>query len=310
MTAKSRTLGRGPAMAGLGALIAATLASPLAAAEATIEASYAATLAGFPIGNGSLSFGIGGSGDYRASLDARVAGLATVVTNRTATASASGRASSDGVTSRGYALAIDGGPYPNHVEMGFSGGSVTQVAATELRYPGWDRRVPLKAEHKRGVIDPLAAFVLSVPAGKDPMAPANCNHTARVFDGRVRYDLRMVYGSRMEVQGNGGYSGPALVCAVNYKPIAGYRPLSPEEERFERNLEFSIWFVPVGGTGVMIPYKVVVGTPVGLLQVYAHRFDVRGARTAEAPPEPATTGSLRKKRRTAQRGDAGDTPAQ
>ena len=304
MTAKRRTFGRGVVMAGLGALAAAALPGTAGAGEATVRAKYSATLAGFPVGTGSLDFAIDDGGAYRASIDARISGLATVVANRTASASASGRAHGDGIASRGYSLAIDGGSWPNHVDMGFSGGTVTQVSATELRFPGWDRRVPLKPEHKRGVIDPLAAFVIAVPPGKDAMNPSNCNHTARVFDGRVRYDLRMVYGSRMEVQGREGYSGPALVCAVNYRPIAGYRPLSPQEEKFERNLEFSIWFVPAGGSKVMIPYKVVVGTPVGLLQVYAHRFDVTGLRTAEASSEPATTGTVRKKRRAALRAES------
>ena len=300
MTAKRRTLGRAVAMAGIGAL----LASPAGAAETTVRASYAATLAGFPIGSGTLDFDVGGDGGYRVAIDARVSGLASVVANRTATATASGRATGDTITSQGYRLAIDGGAWPNHVDMEFAGTAVTQLAATELRFPGWDRRVPLKPEHKRGVIDPLAAFVISVPPGKEAMNPANCNHTAKVFDGRVRYDLRMVYGSRMEVQGKEGYTGPALVCAVAYRPIAGYRPLSPEEEKFERNLEFSIWFVPAGGTNVMIPYKVVVGTPVGLLQVYAHRFDVAApGLSAAAPGEPTTTGSVRKKRRAALRAE-------
>mgnify|MGYP001766188115 CR=1 FL=1 len=297
MTTRRTSRGRGLVMTGLGALVASSVT--VLAAETSVEASYAATLAGFPVGNGTLTFGVGDDGSYRASLDARIAGLASVIANRTATAAASGRASGTDVVSRGYRLAIDGGPMPNHVDMDFAGGAVTQVSATELRFPGWDRRIPLKPEHKRGVVDPLAAFVIAVPPGKDAMNPTNCNHTAKVFDGRVRYDLRMVYGSRMEVQGREGYTGPALVCAVGYKPIAGFRPLSPEEEKFERNLEFSIWFVPAGGSNVMIPYKVVVGTPVGLLQVYAHRFDVRGTRAADTPTEPATTSSIRKKRRAA-----------
>ena len=311
MTAQRRIFGRDATIAGLATVAALAGAAPAIAAEATIEASYAATLGGFPVGSGTLSFGLGDGGDYRAAIDARISGLAAVVANRTASATATGRVAGDTIASRGYRLAIDGGQIPNHVDMDFAGGAVTQVAATELRYPGWDRRVPLKPEHKRGVIDPLAAFVIAVPPGKDPMAPANCNHTARVFDGRVRYDLRMVYGSRMEVQGREGYAGPALVCAVNYKPIAGYRPLSPEEEKFERNLEFSIWFVPVAGTGVMIPYKVVVGTPVGLLQVYAHRFDVKGVRTAAAAEEVTTTATVRRKKRpAAQPTDAGADKAQ
>ncbi|MCE1237225.1 MAG: DUF3108 domain-containing protein [Hyphomicrobiales bacterium] len=266
------------------ALICAAAAP--AAAGATVEATYAATLAGFPVGSGTLTFTTAESGDWRAELAAQVRGLAQVVANRQATATASGRVAARSRQSKDYDLRIDGGPEPNHVDMSFSGANVNSVSATELHFRGWDQRIPLKPEHKRGVIDPLAAFVLPVVAGQDPMAQSNCDQTAHVFDGRVRYDLRMTYGTRMEVQGKQGYSGPALVCAVAYRPIAGYRPLTPEEEKFERNLEFSIWFVPAGDARMMIPYKVVVGTPVGLLQVYAHAFQVKGQETA------ATTGSI------------------
>jgi hypothetical protein len=257
-----------------------------ASAGTTVEATYTATLAGFPVGAGTLTFAAGEGGDWRADVAAQVKGLAQVIANRQATASASGQVAAKTLLSKDYDLKIDGGAEPNHVDMSFAGANVKSVSATELHFPGWDRRIPLLPEHKKGVIDPLAAFVVPLAAGQDPMDKANCDRTARVFDGRVRYDLRMTYGARMEVQGKQGYAGPALVCAVAYRPIAGYRPLSPAEEKFERNLEFSIWFVPAGGARMMIPYKVVVGTPVGLLQVYAHAFEVKGDKTAD------TTGSI------------------
>ncbi len=270
------------------ASIALSLAAAAPAlAGTTVEATYAATLAGFPVGAGNLTFSATESGDWRADVAAQVKGLAQIVANRQATATANGHAAAKTLTSKDYDLRIDGGAEPNHVDMSFAGANVKSVEATELHFPGWDRRIPLLAEHKKGVIDPLAAFVVPLAAGQDPMDKANCERTARVFDGRVRYDLRMTYGTRMDVQGKGnGYSGPALVCAVAYRPIAGYRPLSPEEEKFERNLEFSIWFVPAGTARMMIPYKVVVGTPFGLLQVYAHAFEIKGDTTAE------TTGTI------------------
>lgn len=272
--------------------LVATSAAP-ARAGARVEATYAATLAGFPVGSGTLAFAAGEGGEWHADVDARVRGLATIVANRQATASATGHVGGRAQISKDYDLRIDGGAEPNHVDMSFSGPNVKSVDATELHFPGWDRRIPLLAEHKKGVIDPLSAFVLPLGPGRDPMDKANCDRTARVFDGRVRYDLRMTYGTRMEVQGKEGYSGPALVCAVAYRPIAGYRPLSPEEEKFERNLEFSIWFVPAGSAQMMIPYKVVVGTPVGLLQVYAHAFTVTGEKTAATTADaPTETGSI------------------
>ena len=284
-----RAFSAGVTGAGLTALL--VLAATPVVAGNSVEANYVATLGGFPVGSGSLAFDASAGGDWKADISAQVRGLAAIVANRTASASASGRASPKAMTSKDYALRIEGGAEPNIVDLSFTGPNVKSVSATELHFPGWDRRVPLLPEHKKGVIDPLAAFVLPLTPGQDPMAAANCDRTARVFDGRVRYDLRMTYGSRMEVQGKEGYSGPALVCAVAYRPIAGFRPLSPAEEKFERNLEFSIWFVPVGGAQMMLPYKVVVGTPVGLLQVYAHSFSVKGARTAEGG-DVETTASI------------------
>lgn len=289
MVSERRCLG-GTAALGL-AMVIAVPAWSTAGADTTVKASYVATLAGFPIGSGTLDFGYGAGGDFRATVDAQVRGLATMVANRTASATATGKATGNQINSLAYQLAIEGGPEANLVDMAFAGGAVKQLEATELHFPGWDRRVPLLPEHKKGVIDPLAAFVLPLAAGRDPLDNANCERTARVFDGRVRYDLRMTYGAKMEVMGKEGYSGPALVCAVAYKPIAGFRPLSPAEEKFERNLEMSIWFVPVAGVHVLIPYKVVVGTPIGLLQVYARDFTVKDGRSAEVS-STETTGSV------------------
>lgn len=270
-----------------GALFAAgvMLASPaaLAAGEASVEATYFATLSGFSVASGTLNFALDGSGDYRASLGAQVNGLAALLSPRAASASASGRAHSGNTLSKNYALNITGGPIPNAVNMTFAGGSVASVSATEIRPAGPDLRVPVTAAHKRGVIDPLGAFVVAMPNTKDVLTPKVCNRTLKVFDGRVRYDLRLVYGAKTDVRGGpGSYTGPAVICAVNYRPIAGFRPLSSEQQRFERNIEFSIWFVPVGATNVLIPYKVVVGTPMGLLTVTASRFEVKGSRTAAA----------------------------
>lgn len=280
------SFGRGikSGVAGILALGGLAAAAPVqAASEASVEATYYATLSGFSVASGTLTFALDGTGDYRAAIGAQVSGFAALVANRSASASASGRARSGNTLARDYALSISGGPVTNAVNMTFSGGSVASVSATELRIPGADQRIPVTAAHKRGVVDPLGAFVVAMPNGRDVMTPKVCNRTLKVFDGRVRYDLRLVYGAKTAVRGTpGSYTGPAIVCAVAYRPIAGFRPLSAEQAKFERNIEFSIWFVPVGATNVLIPYKVVVGTPMGLLTVTAARFEVKGSRSAEA----------------------------
>ena len=260
---------------GLSLALAAT--SPALAAEVTVDATYSASLGGFSIASGTLQFTLAGP-SYAAAIRASVSGLATLISNRSAVASATGSVEPGHVSPRTYALAITGGPVPNEVSVGFNGNTVGDINATELRLAGWDNRVPLLPGHKRGVVDPLGALIIPMAAGKDPFSPAVCNRTLKIFDGRVRYDLHLVYGAREEVKGEpGSYSGPAIVCAVAYRPIAGHRILSPEQQRFERNIEFSIWFVPVGQTGVMLPHRILIQTQSGLLVVNATRFAVKGS---------------------------------
>ncbi|MEJ1160356.1 DUF3108 domain-containing protein [Prosthecomicrobium sp. N25] len=274
----------------------AVLGSTPALAQTRVVANYDANLSGFSVASGELSFDLSGGGDYQASLGARVVGFAAMMGNRSAQASAAGKAQPGNTLSRSYALAVNGGPIANVVSMTFAGGSVASLTATELRTAGADQRIPVTAQHKRGVVDPLGAFVVTVPSANDALTPKVCNRTLKVFDGRVRYDLRLVYGAKTEIRGGAGsYSGPAVICSVGYRPIAGFRPLSPEQARFERNLEFSIWFVPVGQTNVLIPYKVVIGTQMGLLTVAASRFEVTGSRTAEAADRTTVVGSVRGK---------------
>ena len=52
---------------------------PAAAAETRLQATYAATIAGFPIGSGNLDFGLSGNGEYRAAIDAQIRGLASLI---------------------------------------------------------------------------------------------------------------------------------------------------------------------------------------------------------------------------------------
>lgn len=262
------------------------LAVPAFAGSAEVDATYSATLAGLPIGTGSLGYSLKGD-DYRASLDARISGFGKLFTSRVAKAESEGKFGADRANARTYSLDIQGGGIPNYVRMAMANGAVTGIDASEVRLPGWDNRVPLTPAHKKGVIDPLAGFMIKVDAGKDPFAKDNCQRVQQVFDGRVRYDLRLVYGATSEVKGSSGsYAGKALICAVGYKPIAGFRHLTEEERKFEESIEFSIWFVPVGDTGVMLPHRVLVGTPVGLLIVKADRFMIRadgGDITASIP---------------------------
>jgi hypothetical protein len=281
----------------LGLALGTGISAPAAlAGSLSVDASYGANLGGWTIGSGRLAMSFDDNRNYSANITAGVSGIAALVSSRSAVGSAEGRADPYQVVPKSYALTVSGGAVTNAVEMAFSGNSVRSVSATELRFAINNERVPLLPQHKQGVVDPLGGFVIAVPQGRDPLAQSTCNRTVRVFDGRVRYDLKLIYGASTEIKGDGsGYSGPAITCAVNYRPIAGQRILSPEQQKFERSMEFSITYVPLGNTGILLPHRVVIGTPMGLLTVSATHFSVSGAEPYVASADrPTRTARARK----------------
>ena len=69
-----------------------------------------------------------------------------------------------------------------------------------------------------------------------------------------------------------GYQGPAVVCTIMFVPIAGYVPdrAAIKYLKAQRNME--VWFAPVLGTRVLMPFKVVIPTPIGTGLLQATRF--------------------------------------
>jgi len=70
----------------------------------------------------------------------------------------------------------------------------------------------------------MTASILRVPGNGSTMSPDACQRTLAVFDGRLRYDLQLVFKRLDKVKADKGYAGPVVVCAVYFSPIAGYIP--------------------------------------------------------------------------------------
>ena len=58
-------------------------------------------------------------------------------------------------------------------------------------------RIPVTDAHRRGVYDPMTGSMLRVPGTADPLSPDACRTGAAIFDGRMRYDLKLDF-KRME----------------------------------------------------------------------------------------------------------------
>lgn len=140
-------------------------------------------------------------------------------------------------------------------------------------------RVPLTDANKHGVIDPVSGMLMRTPGNGNPLSPEACQRTIPVFDGRMRFDLKMSFRRMDVVRAQKGYQGPAVVCSIVFVPVAGYVPSRPAVKYLAAQQDVEVYLAPVMGTRVLVPFKVTIPTPLGRGVVEATQFI-----TTPAPP--------------------------
>ena len=126
--------------------------------------------------------------------------------------------------------------------------------------------------HRRGVFDPMTGSLLHVPGTGDPLSPEACRTGAAVFDGRMRYDLKLDFKRMETVKAEKGYQGPVVVCAIYFSPVAGYIPDRPVIKYLAAQRNIEIAFAPVAGTRILVPFRMVIPTPLGTAMLEATQF--------------------------------------
>jgi hypothetical protein len=132
----------------------------------------------------------------------------------------------------------------------------------------------------------MTGSLLRVPGTGDPVSAEACSQGQSIFDGRMRYDLKLEYRRIENIKVDKGYHGPVVVCAINFVPISGYVPdrAAIKYLKAQRNME--VWFAPILGTRVLMPFKLVIPTPIGTGVMQATRF-TNSMRTQTANPAAA-----------------------
>jgi hypothetical protein len=241
----------------------------LAGEPAKLDADYAATLFGIPIGHISWTIELHDD-HFSATASGETAGLMRIF------AHGHGVAKSRGVVTQRHAAAADfmvnyvSGNSSDAIRIIFQGGK----AKEHLAHPPQPnpRLVPLTEAYRVGVVDPMTALLIDVPGQGATAAPPACVNRIAVFDGRMRYDLHLVFKRIEQVKAESGYQGPAVVCALQFFPLAGYDPgrYAIRYLRAQRNME--VWLAPLTGTRLMVPFRIAVPTPIGLGVLQATRF--------------------------------------
>jgi hypothetical protein len=245
------------------------LAGPAATRNGSLEASYTMLLNGVTIGRFSLDATLDRS-SYTMTIRGKTAGVSAVVSDGTGQLNSSGQIAGSKVLPGSYHLdTTENGRMSSNVSMRMKLGTIVTVAALPP-LPIKADRVPLLAAHKHNIVDPLSAMM--VPLSRQNMG-AVCNRSIPVFDGWQRFDVKLFYKSTAQVQGEGGsYSGPVVVCGARYVPVAGHRPSREAVQFMENNKQLEVWFAPVGDLGIMMPYRMQIGTEIGVLTIHASRF--------------------------------------
>ena len=253
-------------------------ASPAAFAQGRLDARYEATLAGIPVGKGAWTIDISDD-QFSASASGGIAGLLKTFASGSGTGAAQGRVVNGFPVATNYSASTTTSKKTEAIHMFLVNGTIKEYAI-EPTPPVDPDRLPVTDAHRRGVFDPMTGSMLRVSGTADPLSPDACHASAAVFDGRMRYDLKLDFKRMESVRAEKGYQGPVVVCAVYFVPIAGYIPDRPVIKYLAAQRNIEIAFAPVAGTRILVPFRMVIPTPLGTAMLEATQF-ITTARVAK-----------------------------
>jgi hypothetical protein len=253
-----------------------------AQAQGKLDGRYVVSLAGVTIGKGAWVIEIADD-QYTAAARGMTTGLLRVFASGEGTGAARGYVYNGNLFPSSYASSITADKETEELRIIISSGNVKEYSVDPPTPPRPDR-IPLTDASKHGVVDPMTAALIRVGGTGEPVSSEACARTLPIFDGRMRYDLRLSFKRMENVKSEKGYEGPVAVCAVYFSPQAGYIPDRPAIKYLIAQKDMEVWLAPIMGTRIVVPYKMVIPTPLGTGVLEATEFV-----SPPAPPHPTPT---------------------
>jgi Protein of unknown function (DUF3108) len=268
--------------AGLVSLASALVAVPgPAAAQGKLDARYEASLAGIEVGKGAWVIEITDD-QYAAAASGATSGVMQAFSSGHGSGEAQGRIVAGQFVPMNYMASTTSSKKTETIRITLGNGNVKD-SSIEPEPPSDPDRIPVTDAHRRGVLDPMTASFLRVSGTGDPMAPDSCRISTPIFDGRMRYDLRLDYKRTEMVKAEKGYQGPALVCGIYFTPVSGYIPDRAAIKYLTGLRTMEVWLAPIAGTRVLAPFRLKIPTPLGNAVLQATQFV-----TTATPPKSAS----------------------
>jgi hypothetical protein len=270
------------ALGGLFAIGLLSLAPQAATAQGRLDAQYEATLAGLPVGKGAWTIEIADD-QFSAAAAGGTAGLLKSFAGGSGTGASQGRVVNGALVATAYQASTTTSKKTENIHMVLANGNIREFGI-EPEPPVDPDRIPVTEAHRRGVFDPMTGSMLRVPGAGDPVSPEACHASTAVFDGRMRYDLKLDFKRMETVKAERGYQGPVVVCAVYFTPLSGYIPDRAVIKYLTAQRNIEIAFAPVAGTRILVPFRMKIPTPLGPAMLEATQFI-----TTATPPRVAKT---------------------
>jgi hypothetical protein len=239
-------------------------------AQGRLDAAYGVTLGGVPIGKGSWTIDVQDD-QFTATANGATSGLLRVFASGQGNSAAHGSVSGGQPVPATYASSIVADNRSDQVRILFSAGNVKEYLADPPTNPSPDR-VPLTDANRKGVLDPMTASLIRVAGNGDTFVPEACQRTLPVFDGRMRYDLQLVFKHLDKVKSERGYQGTVVVCSVYFTPVAGHVPERSTIKYLIEQRDMELSLAPIAGTRLMVPYRASIPTPIGMGVLQATQF--------------------------------------
>ena len=268
----------------MGSLAAAALlvAPQAASAQGRLDAQYEASLSGIPVGKGSWAIEIGDDA-FSAAAQGGTSGLLKAFSGGTGSGASQGRVVNGALVANAYTATTHTSKKAETIRLVLANGGVKDFSI-EPEPPVDPDRIVVTDAHRKNVLDPMTGAMIRVPGNSEVLTPDACRTGAGVFDGRLRYDLKLDFKRMETVKAERGYHGPAVVCAIYFTPVAGYIPDRPVIKWLASQRSMEIAFVPIAGTRVLVPFRMTIPTPFGPAMLEATSFF-----TTATPPRVAKT---------------------
>ena len=130
----------------------------------------------------------------------------------------------------------------------------------------------------------MTSTMLRVPGNGELLTPETCRTGSGVFDGRLRYDLKLDYKRMENVKAEKGYHGPAWSARCISRRSRAISRIAPSSNISPAQRNIEIAFVPIAGTRILVPFRMTIPTPFGPAVLEATKFN-----TMATPPRVAKT---------------------